>query len=81
MDNSVGNSQEVSVPPVEGVAGGGTSYGWTDASMYVSSAMKGSIDPSEVPSSELVHVWCVPSTVNVGSQEMPRHLEQHNALA
>lgn len=70
-----GNSQEVMVPPVEGVAGGGTSYGWSDGGAYVSSLMKGDIDPLEVPSSELLNVWCMPSTANVGSQEMPRHLE------
>ncbi|CAO2833996.1 unnamed protein product [Amaranthus hypochondriacus] len=81
MDNQAGNSQEVMVPPVEGVAGGGTSYGWSDAGVYVSSSMKGAIDPSEVASSDLLHVWCVPNTVNVGSQEMPRKLEQVNLLA
>ena len=70
------NSQEVIVPPVEGEAGGGTSYGWSDAGVYVSSLMKGAIDPSEVASSDLLHVWCMPNTVNVGSQEMPRILEQ-----
>lgn len=70
-----GNNQEVMLPPVEGVAGGGTSYGWSDAGIYASGSMKGTIDPSEVPSSELLHVWCMPSTANVGSQEMPRHLE------
>ncbi|KNA23591.1 hypothetical protein SOVF_023500 isoform A [Spinacia oleracea] len=80
MDNS-GNSQEVMVPPVEGVAGGGTSYGWSDGGAYVSSLMKGDIDPLEVPSSELLNVWCMPSTANVGSQEMPRHLEPVNLLA
>lgn len=69
------------MPPIEGVAGGGTSYGWSDGTIQVSAALKGAIDPTEVPSSELVHVWCMPSTVNVGSQEMPRHLEPVNLLA
>ncbi|KAJ8450733.1 hypothetical protein Cgig2_021205 [Carnegiea gigantea] len=80
MENS-GNLQEVMVPPIEGVAGGGTSYGWSDGTIQISAALKGAIDPTEVPSSELVHVWCMPSTVNVGSQEMPRHLEPVNLLA
>lgn len=69
------------MPPIEGVAGGGTSYGWSDGTIQISAALKGAIDPTEVPSSELVHVWCMPSTVNVGSQEMPRHLEPVNLLA
>ncbi|KAL9244174.1 hypothetical protein vseg_017978 [Gypsophila vaccaria] len=81
MDTS-GNSHDVTVPPVEGVAGGGTSYGWSDGgATYGSTALKGVIDPSEVPSSELLHVWCMPSTANVGSQEMPRQLEPINLLA
>lgn len=80
MDNS-GNPQDVMVPPIEGVAGGGTSYGWSDGSIPVSSTLKGAVDPTEVSSSELVHVWCMPSTANVGSQEMPRHLEPVNLLA
>ncbi|KAK9748383.1 hypothetical protein RND81_02G053500 [Saponaria officinalis] len=80
MDTS-GNSHDVTVPPVEGVAGGGTSYGWSDGSTYPSTALKGVIDPLEVPSSELLHVWCMPSTANVGSQEMPRQLEPINLLA
>lgn len=81
MDNNSGNAQEALVPPVEGVAGGGTSYGWSDGGIYVSSTMNGAIDPLAVPSSELLHVWCMPSTANVGSQEMPRHLEPVNLLA
>lgn len=79
MENS-GNPQEVLVP-VEGVAGGGTSYGWSDGGIHITTTLKGAIDPTEVPSSELVHVWCMPSTANVGSQEMPRHLEPVNLLA
>lgn len=63
------------VPPVEGVAGGGTAYGWSDGSFTGTNAIKGSIDPTEAPSADLVHVWCMPSTANVGPQEMPRDLE------
>lgn len=69
------NPQGVVVPPVEGVAGGGTAYGWHDASLPNSNPSKGSIDPTEVPTSDLVHVWCMPSTANIGTQEVPRHLE------
>jgi hypothetical protein len=70
-----GNSQDIVVPPVEGVAGGGTAYGWGDDGFHGTNANKGSIDPTEAPSADLVHVWCMPSTANVGPQEMPRDLE------
>lgn len=66
--------QDMMVPPVEGVAGGGTAYGWSDG-LHDPSPLRGTIDPMKVPSAELVHVWCLPSTANVGQQEMPRHLE------
>ncbi|KAJ8772679.1 hypothetical protein K2173_027856 [Erythroxylum novogranatense] len=78
MDNTGGNQQDVDVPPVEGVAGGGTAYGWIDGGP---NPLKGSIDPLEVTTADLVHVWCLPSTANVGPQEMPRHLEPINLLA
>ena len=68
-------SHQDMVPPVEGVAGGGTAYGWGDGSLQDPSQLRGTIDPTRVPSSELVHVWCMPSTANVGPQEMPRQLE------
>lgn len=80
MDNSE-NPQGVVVPPVEGVAGGGTAYGWNDASLPNSDPSKASIDPTEVPTADLVHVWCMPNTANVGLQEIPRHLEPINLLA
>lgn len=70
-----GNAQDASVPPVEGVAGGGTAYGWNDGGLHDSNPLKGSSDPSKAPTSDLVHVWCMPSTANIGLQEMPRHLE------
>lgn len=78
----IGNPQDILVPPVEGVAGGGTAYGWNDGVTGVRnlSPLKGSIDPSEVPTTDLVHVWCMPSTANVGPQEMPRHLETVSSL-
>ncbi|GKE09357.1 hypothetical protein Tco_1412908 [Tanacetum coccineum] len=63
------------VPPVEGVAGGGTAYGWGDGSSQDQSLLRGTIDPTRIPSSELVNVWCMPSTANVGPQETPRPLE------
>lgn len=70
------NSQDIVVPPVEGVAGGGTAYGWSDdGGLHGSNPLKGSIDPTEVQTADLVHVWFMPSTMNVGPQEMPRHLE------
>ncbi|XVF36134.1 hypothetical protein REPUB_Repub19eG0032300 [Reevesia pubescens] len=79
MDNP-GNPQDMVVPPVEGVAGGGTAYGWNDGGFYVSNPLKGSIEPTEVPTADLVHVWCLPSTANVGPQEVPRNLESISLL-
>lgn len=69
-----GNPQDVVVPPVEGVAGGGTAYGWNDGGTHGLN-VKGPIDPTGIPTRDLVHVWCMPSTANVGPQDMPRHLE------
>ncbi|KAH9692882.1 DUF4091 domain-containing protein [Citrus sinensis] len=80
MDNS-GNPQDSVVPPVEGVAGGGTAYGWNDNCSQSSGPLNGSINPTEIPTADLVHVWCMPSTANVGPQEMPRPLEPINLLA
>lgn len=76
-----GNSQEVMVPPVEGIAGGGTAYGWTDCEVYDPTPLRGVIDPTRVPTSELVHVWCMPNTANVGPQDLPQHLEPISLLA
>lgn len=64
--------------PVEGVAGGGTAYGFNDGSLSAE-PLKQSTDPSEVPTSDLVNVWCMPNTVNVGSLEAPRPLETVSA--
>lgn len=69
------------VPPVEGVAGGGTAYGWDDTGLHNSSPLRGTIDPAKVPSADLVHVWCMPNTANVGPQDMPRTLEPITLLA
>lgn len=80
MDNS-DNPQGTVVPPVEGVAGGGTAYGWNDNALQGSGPLNGSINPTEIPTADLVHVWCMPSTANVGPQEMPRPLEPINLLA
>nr|XP_023870417.1 uncharacterized protein LOC111983010 isoform X1 [Quercus suber]POF24162.1 hypothetical protein CFP56_06245 [Quercus suber] len=80
--DSTENSQDIVVPPVEGVAGGGTAYGWSDdGGLHGLNPLKGSIDPTEVQTADLVHVWFMPSTMNVGPQEMPRHLEPINLLA
>ncbi|KAJ7966735.1 Alpha-1,6-mannosyl-glycoprotein 2-beta-N-acetylglucosaminyltransferase [Quillaja saponaria] len=80
MDNS-GNPQGIVVPPVEGVAGGGTAYGWNDGGTHGPNPVKGSLDPTEIPTRDLVHVWCMPNTANVGPQDLPRHLELINLLA
>lgn len=73
--NAGENPQSVVVPPVEGVGGGGTAYGWTDGSLECSYSFKGVADPAKVPSAELLYVWCMPSTATIGQQEMPRPLE------
>ncbi|MQL82758.1 hypothetical protein Taro_015249, partial [Colocasia esculenta] len=70
-----GNPQHITVPPVEGVAGGGTGYGWNDGGFRGLCSFSGVVDPTKIPSVELLHVWCMPSTANVGQQEMPRPLE------
>ncbi|KAL6572680.1 hypothetical protein OROMI_013638 [Orobanche minor] len=67
--------------PIEGVAGGGTAYGWSETGIPDPSLLRGSIDPLNVHSSELVHVWCMPSSANVGAQDMPRTLEPISLLA
>ncbi|XP_071923674.1 uncharacterized protein [Coffea arabica] len=81
MENSAENHQGTRVPPVEGIAGGGTAYGWSDSGVHEPSKLRGSIDPMKVPSSELIHVWCMPSTANVGPQDMPRSFEPISLLA
>lgn len=74
--NSGIDMQNFNVPPVEGVAGGGTSYGWVHQDREGPSQLtSGEIDPTKVQSTELLHVWCMPSTANVGQQEVPRPLE------
>lgn len=76
-----GKTQNVSVPPVEGVAGGGTSYGWVDGGLRGTNLGAGVIDPTKVHSDDLLHVWSMPSTANVSQQEAPRPLEKVNLLA
>ncbi|XP_021896439.1 uncharacterized protein LOC110813556 isoform X1 [Carica papaya] len=78
--NNAEDPQEMVVPPVEGVAGGGTAYGWNDGGMHLN-ALKGLVDPTEVPTADLVYVWCMANTANIGPQEMPRNLEPINLLA
>ncbi|KAL1546713.1 hypothetical protein AAHA92_23275 [Salvia divinorum] len=78
---SSGGHPEAMVPPIEGVAGGGTAYGWGESGIQDPNLLRTSIDPLKVHSSELVHAWCMPSTANVGSQDMPRTLEPISLLA
>lgn len=65
--------------PVEGVAGGGTAYGFNDGGLNAE-PLKRSLDPTEVPTADLVNVWCMPNSINVGSQETPRPLEPVSVL-
>ncbi|KAL6493112.1 hypothetical protein OROGR_032871 [Orobanche gracilis] len=67
--------------PTEGVAGGGTAYGWSETGNPDPSLLRGLIDPLNVHSSELVHVWCMPSSANVGPLDAPRTLEPISLLA
>ncbi|XP_042395783.1 uncharacterized protein LOC121986062 isoform X3 [Zingiber officinale] len=69
------------VPPVEGIAGGGTGYGWTDGGVECSNFGRGVIDPTQIPSADLLQVWCMPSTANVGEQDMPRPFDHVSLLA
>lgn len=80
MDNS-GNLLDASVPPVEGVSGGGTAYGWNDGVLHSWNPLKGSVDPTEIPSADILHAWFMPSTATVGPQDMPRPLEPITLLA
>lgn len=65
--------------PVEGVAGGGTAYGFNDGGLNAE-PLKQSLDPAQVPTADLVNVWCMPNSINVGSQETPRPLEPVSVL-
>ncbi|KMZ58057.1 hypothetical protein ZOSMA_7G00860 [Zostera marina] len=80
MENLEGN-QHSGAPPVEGVGGGGTSYGWSDGGCQLPASFSGVIDPSRIPSSDLVHVWHMPSTENVGNQGIPQQFEHISLLA
>ena len=66
------NSDYFSPPPVEGVSGGGTGYGWIDASSIMPMANG---ESSRHSTSDLVSVWQMPSTANLSNQEQPRLLE------
>ncbi|KAJ4762896.1 hypothetical protein LUZ62_073271 [Rhynchospora pubera] len=76
-----GDMQNFNVPPIEGVAGGGTAYGWEHEDIGPGHLTNGTIDPTKVQSADLLHVWCMPSTANVGQQESPRPLEPVALLA
>ncbi|CAA7404265.1 unnamed protein product [Spirodela intermedia] len=78
---SGGDPVYITVPPVEGVAGGGTGYGWNDGGFDNSCSSPRVIDPTKVPTAEFLHVWCMPNTANVGQQEIPRPLEPISLLA
>ena len=75
-----GKTQEISVPPVEGIAGGGTSYGWVNGGLQGSSLGTSVIDPTKVHSTDILHVWSMPSTANVSQQEAPRPLEHVSCI-
>ncbi|XP_024529573.1 uncharacterized protein LOC9655857 [Selaginella moellendorffii] len=72
------SNADLGAPPVEGLSGGGTGYGWGDCGIAVS--RPGSVDIAKNPASDLFSVWCMPSTATVGHQEPPRALDQLNLL-
>eukprot|EP00252_Welwitschia_mirabilis_P007417 TRINITY_DN1872_c0_g1_i1.p1 TRINITY_DN1872_c0_g1~~TRINITY_DN1872_c0_g1_i1.p1 ORF type:complete len:657 (-),score=147.64 TRINITY_DN1872_c0_g1_i1:351-2321(-) len=67
-------------PPVEGVAGGGTGYGWNDIGLRGRCGFPKNIDPIKLSTPDLVHVWGMPSTATIGPQEPPRVLEPISML-
>ncbi|KAG6554402.1 hypothetical protein Mapa_004319 [Marchantia paleacea] len=76
-----GNVDYTIPPPVEGVGGGGTGYGWSEIGTRSLNTTAGVIDVNKHPTSDLLHVWSMPSTATIGHQEHPRPLEQINLLA
>lgn len=74
------NIEYLAPPPVEGVAGGGTGYGWNDVSLKGPFALSKVIDSTRLPTQDLLHVWGMPSTATVGHQEPPRPLEPVRSL-
>jgi hypothetical protein len=70
------NVEFLGPPPVEGVGGGGTGYGWNDTGVKPSIDFLSANDVTKHPTVDFVHVWCCPSTATVGHQEPPRPLEQ-----
>lgn len=68
-----GNVELVVPPPVEGVRGGGTGYGWTDAVVKNPTRL---VDVTRHPTGDLLHVWPMPNTATIGHQEPPRPLER-----
>ncbi|GLJ14057.1 hypothetical protein SUGI_0224840 [Cryptomeria japonica] len=74
------NTEYLAPPPVEGVAGGGTGYGWNDVSLKGPFALSKVTDSARLPTPDLLHVWGMPSTATVGHQEPPRPLEPISML-
>jgi hypothetical protein len=58
------------------VGGGGTGYGWNEDAEAGGGVVGSEIDIARHATSDLVHVWCMPSTAIIGHQEPPRSLEQ-----
>lgn len=75
------NVEFAAPPPLEGVGGGGTGYGWNEDAEVGGGVVGSEIDIARHATSDLVHVWCMPSTAIIGHQEPPRSLEQVSLLA
>ena len=65
----------INMPPLEGISGGGTGYGWNESNFKSSSSFPLGMDPSKVPTEEFINVWSLPNTATVGLHEAPRQLE------
>lgn len=74
------NAEYLAPPPLEGVAGGGTGYGWNDVTLKGRETFLKAIDLTRLPTTDLLHVWGMPSTATVGHQELPRPLEPISML-
>ncbi|GBG92441.1 hypothetical protein CBR_g55378, partial [Chara braunii] len=68
-------------PPVNGVRGGGTGYGWSEFGYRQDECIGRHIDARTRATAALLSVWPMPNTANVGHQEPPRPLEKVNLLA
>ncbi len=56
MVKYLGRTLQDVVPPIEGVAHGGTAYEWSDACLHGSNPLKRSIELSQLLTTNMIHV-------------------------